>query len=335
MLKSLAVALVVFIGCSANWAAAQAVEGPPEPEEADIGDSDLSQDWVRRISPWHRDLTNWIDNTSRGIDAFFGTDDAWRTDNESYLRLRAELRWDDLESWNDSDLDHKFRLDLPTSKERLRLVFESDPDRDDRGIENTLPRRSGTSREGRGSLFGLGALSKERDPRQGWVNRVQGGVRIRFPIDPYVRLTTNRVFDLGGDWDLNMDHKAEWFNSDGYSLDNRIDFTRPLAPDWLMRLTTDAIWEEEEDKLFFAESITFANVLSPRSAISYSAGITAESLHEMRVTNYFLVAHYRRNVHKQLLYFDVLPELTFPREEDFDPVLGITLRLELYFRDTF
>lgn len=333
MLKSLAVAIGVFVG--STLAAAQAVHGPPDPAADASQESDLSDDWVRRISPWHRDVTRWIDNTARGVDSFFGTDDAWRTDNESYLRLRAELRWDELESWNDSDLDHKFRLDLPTAKERLRLVFESDPDRDDRGIENTLPRRSDAPRDGRGSLLGLGALSRERDPRAGWVNRVQGGVRARFPIDPYLRFTTKRVFDLAGDWDLNLDHKAEWFNSDGYSLDNRIDFARPLSPDWLLRVTTDAIWEEEVDKLFFAQSVTLAHVLSRRSAINYSAGITAESLHEMRDTNYFLVAHYRRDVHKKLLYFDAIPELTFPREEDFEPVFGITLRLELYFRDTF
>ncbi|MDX9875890.1 MAG: hypothetical protein RBS88_13350 [Spongiibacteraceae bacterium] len=76
-------------------------------------------------------------------------------------------------------------------------------------------------------------------------------------------------------------------------------------------------------------------MLDRRSVVTYSAGITAESLHSMRTTNYFLVAHYRRDLHKQLLYFDVIPELTFPREEDFDAVFGITLRLEIHFRDIF
>ncbi|MDX9875891.1 MAG: hypothetical protein RBS88_13355 [Spongiibacteraceae bacterium] len=205
MLKSLALLLVTLVAASPPLAAVQAVSAAASGTPGN-DDSDLSTSWVDRISPWHRDVTQWVDNTARSIDSFFGTEDAWRIDNESYLRLRGELRWDQLESWRDSELDHKFRLDLPTAKERLRLVFESDPDREDRGVETTLPRRSDASRQGSGSLFGLGALSRERDSRAGWVNRVQGGVRLRFPIDPYVRFSTKRTFDLGEAWDLNLDH---------------------------------------------------------------------------------------------------------------------------------
>ena len=65
-----------------------------------------------------------------GIDNFFGSGDSYRTDNDSYLRLDADVGWNEVDSWGESELDHKFRLDLPTAKERLRLVFESDPARE-------------------------------------------------------------------------------------------------------------------------------------------------------------------------------------------------------------
>jgi hypothetical protein len=301
-------------------------------QPVDNDDGDLSPKWRDRIAPMHRTVTRWVDNTARGIDNFFGTADSYRTDNDSYLRLRTDLRWTELESWDNSELDHKFRLDLPTAKERLRLIFESDPTREERGVADTLPSQA---REGEsGSLFGIGSQSRRKDPHEGWVARLQGGVRLRTPIDPYARITFGRAWWMGN-WEGELRHRADWFDSRGYSLDNRFDLAQPLSDRWLLRFTTDANWKEEIDKLWLVQSANLSNVLSPRSVITYSTGVIAESLSSTRANNFFLVANYRRDLHRQLLYLEVIPELTFPREADFDATWGFTVRLELYFRDEF
>jgi len=297
-------------------------------------DSDLPESWRGHIAPFHRTMTRWINNTSRGIDGFFGNADGYRTDNESYLQVNTDLRWTELESWENSEVDQKFRLDLPTAKERLRLIFESDPGREERGIAETLPSRATNDEEGSGSLFGLGGTSRRKDPHAGWVSRVQGGIRLHTPIDTYARITFARSWWMGS-WEGSTRHRADWFDSDGYSLDNRLDFSKPLSGKWLLRYTTDANWEEEIDKLVLAQSANLTNILSHRSAITYSAGIIAESLSSTRAQNFFLVATYRRDLHRQLLFFELIPEVTFPREADFDATWGITARLELYFRGTF
>ncbi len=311
-----------------SLAAFGALAEPPVQNE----EGDLSPAWHNRIAPVHRTVTRWVDNTARGIDNFFGTADSYRTDNDSYLRLRTDVRWTELESWSGSELDHKFRLDLPTAKERLRLVFESDPTREESGIADTLPSQAQSGESG--SLFGIGSSSRRKDPHEGWVARLQGGVRLRTPIDPYARITFGRAWWMG-DWEGELRHRADWFKNSGYSLDNRLDIAQSLNDTWLLRFTTDANWEEEIDKLWLVQSANLSKILTPRSVITYSTGIIAESLSSTRTNNYFVVANYRRDLHRQLLYLEIIPELTFPREADFDATWGITARLELYFLGEF
>ena len=54
---------------------------------AEEEDSDLPEWAEERIEPFRESVGNWVDNTSRRIDGFFGTDDHMQVNNESYLRF--------------------------------------------------------------------------------------------------------------------------------------------------------------------------------------------------------------------------------------------------------
>ncbi|HEX4879063.1 MAG TPA: hypothetical protein VFV39_04390, partial [Limnobacter sp.] len=87
-------------------------------------DSDLPLWLQKRFEPVHYDLTRLVDNTARGLDQFFGTDDSLFVENQSFLRVGLETRLQPGDSRFDPSL--RFRVDLPTTKERLRLIIESD-----------------------------------------------------------------------------------------------------------------------------------------------------------------------------------------------------------------
>ena len=93
---------------------------------ADEEDSDLP-DWAEeRVEPFRARIGNWVDNTSRNIDAFFGGEHSATVQNKSYLRLGQEIDWMEGDGTN-GDISVRYRIDLPTTEERLRLVVESDP----------------------------------------------------------------------------------------------------------------------------------------------------------------------------------------------------------------
>ena len=87
-------------------------------------ESDLPVWLQERFEPVHYDLTRMVDNTARNIDQFFGTEDSLFVENQSFLRVALDTRLQP----GDSKLDPsvRFRVDMPTTKKRLRLIIESD-----------------------------------------------------------------------------------------------------------------------------------------------------------------------------------------------------------------
>jgi hypothetical protein len=295
-------------------------------------DSDLPRWAVERITPLHDRVSRWVDNSSRNIDGFFGTNDSLNVENDSYLRVSQELEWlegDVLQH----DIGMRFRLDVPTTSQRLRLVLESKPEEAEGTLaEQGAQRLRNDQREKRTSVLGLDRLF-DKDKSKGWRNRLGGGIKLHLPPDPYARFTTERLWRLGdGPWQLSSYNRLSWFNSDGYSARSRWDIGRLLDDSRHLRYVTQFQWQEEVDTLEFSQSMELSQILGKRSAIQYAGVVVGESSSIPRVNDYYLQAAYRRNLHEEALFFDLVPELHFPRDADFQARWALTLRLEMFFR---
>ena len=295
-------------------------------------DSDLP-DWAEeRVEPFRANVGNWVDNTSRNIDAFFGGGESATVNNESYLRLGQEIDWMEGDGTS-GDISVRYRIDLPTTEERLRLVIESDPEESQGTLaDQGSGRLYNDQRDRSTSTFGLDWL-ESRDKRENWSNRIGAGIRLRMPLDPYVRFTSERLWDIGdGPWQLESFNRVSWFNNDGYSARTTWDMGRPLSENRHLRFITTVQWREEEDTLEYSEVAELNQRLNDRSAMRYSAIAIGESASNPRMTNYYLQTRYRRDLHKGILFGDVIPELHFQREDSYDPRWAMTVRLAMYFQ---
>lgn len=295
-------------------------------------DSDLPTWAEERVEPFRAGVGNWVDNTSRNIDSFFGGDQSSAVNNESYLRLGQEIDWMEGEG-TDGDISIRYRIDLPTTEERLRLIIESDPEESQGTLaEQGSGRLYNDQRDRRSSTLGLDWL-ESRDKRENWSNRIGAGIRLRLPLDPYVRFTSERLWDIGeGPWQLESSNRVSWFNNEGYSARTQWDIGRPLSDNRHLRFITTVQWREEEDTLEYSEIAELNQRLNRRSALRYSAIAIGESASNPRMTNYYLQTRYRRDVHKGILFADIIPELHFQRDVSYDPRWAMTLRLEMYFQ---
>ncbi len=295
-------------------------------------DSDLPEWAENHVEPFRARVGNWVDNTSRNIDSFFGGDQSTSADNRSYLRLGQEIDWMEGDGTS-GDISVRYRIDLPTTEERLRLIIESDPEESQGTLaDQGSGRLYNDQRDRRSSTLGLSWLER-RDKRDYWSNRFGAGVRLRLPLDPYVRFTSERLWDIGeGPWQLESFNRLSWFNNSGYSARTQWDIGRPLSENRHLRFITTAQWREEEDTLEYSEVVQLNQRLNHRSALRYSAIAIGESASSPRMTNYYLQTRYRRDIHKGILFADVIPELHFQREVSHDPRWAMTLRLEMYFQ---
>jgi hypothetical protein len=308
------------VGIAAQLAAAEPtslIATPDDPE------------WLQRYYPYEQRVAGWIDNSARSIDSFFGTDDAWRTDNNSWLRIGSDLRQDKVDHL-DNSLRVRLKLDVPTASKKLRLLVEKDDPEQLSAAQEAVPSLRSAADNNSSTLLGLGANLDSWAPQ--WTKKLQAGVRVGLPTDLYTRFIARRKWTVGGTWDLDSYNRLSWFGGDGYAANSQINIGEPLGPRWRLQYTTDLTWRENRDYLEFAESINFAHIIDDRTAINYSAGFTGTGFEGPQVNSYFVFADYRRNIFRHIIFFDAIPEFTFPRDEGFNPHWAMTLRLEFYFQ---
>src|SRR5690606_11815612 len=113
-----------------------------------------------------------------------------------------------------SDVCSSDLLDLPTTRERLRLIIESDPEETQGTLaEQGSQRLRGDSQSAGDTVVGLSRLT-DRDWKQHWDTRFSAGIKVRLPLDPYLRWDAKRLWDLGdGPWMLASENRLSWFNS--------------------------------------------------------------------------------------------------------------------------
>lgn len=294
--------------------------------------SDLSRWATRRLEPFHTSLTEWVETNSRSIDGFFGSTDALTVRNDSYLRIKYETELFEGRSSN-NELGSSFRLDLPTTEKRLRLIIENEPT-EERGtlVSQEMSLSDINEKKLSGFLIGIKGLSS-RDKQKYWNVQIGTGVKLGPWPDPYVRITTQRLWDFSTNpWQLHSDNRVSWFNEDGYSVRSRWDLGRPFNGDWHFRLLSNLQWREEVDTLEFSQAVEFNHRLNRRSVVRYSGVVLGESISNPVVENSYLELRYRRDIHKGFTFFDIAPSLHFPREEAREPHWALNLSLEVYFR---
>ncbi len=305
-------------------------------EEIIVDGSDLPVWAIRKIEPMRSKISGWVDASSRNLDSYFGTDEFLDVENRSYLRISQELEWMDSE-----DLDHsigsRFKVDMPTTRKRLKLVFESNPEEtqpdENAGNRRAVNRNLDEAKET--TVVGLERTS-DTDPKKAWRTRINGGLKVRTPLDPYLRTTMRRRWEQkDGPWYLETYNRASWFKSEGYSVRTRWDLSRSLSETSVVRFVSQLKWQEEKDMMQFNQRVELSKVLDDRTVIRWAAIAEIESSHKPHVEDYYLQANLRRDIHDEVLYLDVVPELHFAEEDDYDPRWAIILRLEFYFRADF
>lgn len=305
-------------------------------EEIIVDGSDLPMWAIKKIEPMRSKVSGWVDASSRSLDSYFGTDDFLDVDNRSYLRVSEELEWMDSEGFTNS-IGTRFKVDMPTTKKRLKLVFESNPEETQTEEEERNRRAANRDLEEtkNSSVIGL-EKSSDTDPKKAWRTRVNGGLKLRTPLDPYLRVSSRRMWEQkDGPWYLESYNRASWFNSEGYSVRSRWELNRRLSETSILRFTSQLQWREEQDKMQFGQRVELSKVLNARTVVRWAMIAELESASNLHVEDYYVQMNFRRDIHDEVLFLDFVPELHFAEEDEYDPRWAVILRLEFYFRADF
>jgi len=276
----------------------------------------------------HETLSRSIENFSRRLDSFFGDTQVYEESTDTYGALRLSSRY---EQGGNLTFESKFRLrlDLPHTEKRLRVRFELEDEDYDENESTATP--SGTTTIGdRNVNAALQFILKEK---RNWSASLSPGLRIRDPLDPYVKLRLRRSLDLM-DWRSRLVQKFEWYDSTGFGTLTSVDFDHLLAKKTLLRLTTQAYRNEGEyvaKEFEVSERVAIYNALKRRLVLSSEAAIIGRTEPNWHHERYYVNLHLRRDIHKGFVFLGFVPQIDFIRDNHFRGEPSITLNLEVLY----
>jgi hypothetical protein len=281
-------------------------------------------DWGTRLDANHEQVSLGLETMARKLDAFFGDDRAFEDANKTYVRLRSDALFEENQTVS-FDVNLNAKVNLPRTEHRLQLLIQSEDDDVDEQAPSPPDPVAAAERKS------VGIAVEGRIPHMGrWNVKPAAGIWLRWPPDPYAQLRAVRYVDLEP-WLARISATTDWFLSEGVSVRGRLDFDRALSPAYLFRVRSNLEWKERKETIKAQQSLTLFQRLSERHQLQYVAGVNAKSDQAWGLEDYFIRGGYRARLHQKWLFAEIQPQVTFPRDEDFNDIWSIMLRLEANF----
>lgn len=270
-----------------------------------------------------------LNGFARSIDEFLADEKLYYESSGSFIRIKVDSIW-----WQRSESGFlgsvRMKLKLPRTNEKYKLVIESDPDKmrdaldSDVDVQNS-PVEAADKQE---YFAGLQAVAGRKDR---WRYRAGIGVKLRSPVDSYVRIGARRtyLFDI---WSLHLDESMYWFDRAGQTVNTAIELNRRLQSDLLFRSSSQAHWTEANDYYETSQVFTLYQTLDENRLVSFQAGVYGQSEPAMHATDYRVSMSFRKNLRRKYLFLELIPQVRYQKINNFAAERGVVLRLEWFFQ---
>ncbi len=277
---------------------------------------------------WSRELmVDYVETLNDGVDSFFmGAffDDELVGDESSGSsgRIYLTTRRVEGEDGVDYKVGFSLKLVLPKTRDRFKLLIETDEDEDDQKENNLI----GTANNVTYST----AIRIELHESESWRSSLDNGVRWAGEPVYFSRLRTRRT-DYFETWRSRILQTFYW-RSDvewGASLDASI--LKPLDLRRHFRSGFSADYLVSDDVAQLEASAAIFDEINPRSAMLYQLAAFGDTESLTKVNEYVLSFTYRRKIYRHFVFAEVVPEVAWPRERLYDSTGAISFRLEMIF----
>ncbi len=289
----------------------------------EMDDSEHS-DYFTETMEWTLNATHKF---ATWLDSFFDDERVRNLNNVTRVKIAARTFYDQDED-NEYDIKFSIKAKLPKARERLQLFLTNDLDEDMDASTNAPP----LPREEQGDTYlGLRAFNVIGDKIPGDTSTATGinlsGGKFNYFIEP--RYSYTHDFRK---WNLYFLQKVRYSKKDNWESRTRLDLDRILTEKFFFRFNTELYWQDENDDFDgFEHTIRFylAQKLRGKQALVYEWNNVMRSEPEYDLYSTSIVTRYRRQFWRKWMFFEVAPQVAFRKPVDYDPALGILLKIEL------
>ena len=162
---------------------------------------------------------------------------------------------------------------------------------------------------------------------------IDTGIRINIPLDPFVRVRYQYTIPFADVYLARFSETAIWRYVEHFDETTQLDLERKLDTFRLLRWSNYTTYTEGTAGIKWTTGISLLEELSPKSALSIDTSMWGVNHPEWTIDNYRVGTRYRRNFYRHWLFFEIEPEVTWPKKANGhrDPRFAITFLIEVQF----
>ena len=294
-----------------------------------MGYENVKDPWIDRV---HQDIFNAIWRSAMHVDGWFGS----KYDEAAYMETRGSiapsLLYDEFDGFRPR-LRFQVEVPLPQLNGRFQaFVGRVNPDEyvtERKPESGAVPRQFGPVEED-ATLLGI----RYREPRQGSNFEADAGLRIRSPVDPFVK-GSYRFTSGGSERTLfRFRETAFWENSEGFGVTSRVDIERVMKEVWLLRWALSGTFSQESEGVRGYTALTLLRGLPNRRALAAELFTESEFDADVPVGDFGLKLAYRRSIVRDWLVLETRVSLTFPKDDPLqarEATWGVGVGMEMFF----
>lgn len=293
---------------------------PPKPEE--------SRQETTFVDVLHGKMSEKLLTTAAWMDSFFADENYVKEVNRSYVRFRYDMfKEDGFPATLKPAVD--LRLSLPQLERRTHLVFAAEPTSPVTGPN--APVKTAAERFGTTEAAHLTTALQyffRTTPREN--AQIMTGLQLsKFQPVLFISPRYRALFPYAV-WQLRFTQELLWRTDTAWQTDSRFELERQLK-DLFFRTTLDGVWASRTMGYFYSLSFLLREPFGPNHAVDYEWINNYQTLPVNELTEIDFRIRYRHNFWREWLFFEVAPQMRFPRDHNFDRIPGILFRLELFF----
>ncbi len=301
---------------------------PPSSTETETDEQAAEESWLDKTEDY---LADSVHDFSRYLDHKLAKkEDETPLVDRSYMRLRLKSGYTH-RGYFDSDESVALRIDMPHLKNNWDLILETDPDDYD-SLESKQRDLSGKSVKH--AIDGaIGGVRLQNERLQNWRGDLDLGIKIKLPIDPFVRANIRRVEDLSSDWTVRFKQELFYYHSVGSGTLTELNFYHADKGDLsqIVKMSSSAQYLYEDDNWELLFQLQYFDRINDNHLMEYSSGISLEPNRADDISNYWISAAWKQKVYQNWLYLYITPQINAPREFDYKLNPGILMELEVFF----
>ncbi len=277
----------------------------------------------------HREISWGLLTTAVWLDSFFEDERVVKEENRSYIRARYDV-FQEERSGATYRPTFNVRLALPQLEKKVHLVVSAESPEP----ATNIPAPVGTTgdriapTDERNVTTSVNYILQATEEESTIVRtgaQFSHGSPVLFIAPRY------RHFIPLSSWDFRFTQEAVWKTDTKWQVDTLFDLERQLPYGLFFRTSLGGSWIDGTNGYFYSLSFSLRQPIDPKHALDYAWINSYQTRPVYELAEILFSIRYRQNLWRDWFFFEVAPQLRFPRSGNFDGIPGILFRFEMYF----